>query len=728
MRTVEKIWFSLLIEEPGQQDRTVIVCPRYSDLKERWSQPSDKIYHEHSYSGTVTFLGVDFDVLNGCSMRASFTLYINNRKDGTRGVISFMKSACKWDIDRKSVQLDISASDKHKELEDKSDEEYNLVNLGITRRQLSLYDYPVSQLAVNGDSKIVVYTNSGHVAPDITEIENLGDSIYNFGTLKAWVYINVPSGQGVLSGTYEGYFTFGSNEATPLPMVITNGTCTANFVGGQGNSGDLWRIDFFNGTTKVAQSANLSYGELISHGYTIVNRIGTPGQFTARVMVWKYGMRLLADTVPIGSLLSHKNVTVDDLYPCGKRYIFARSNESTGVLKISERTSPTDKGYGKVEGQDYYYDTPDDNEEWIALYQASWFSGVSLWARVVEISETDINQFKKEVAITDFYLLGDVIKAVIDEMNIGVTFEPDTDHSTFLFSSVNPVTNEQQGSLYITQKSNVLNLGYDHAAWLAPVKWSQIVTLLRNAFNCYFDIYTADGVNHLRIEHRSFYENSGSYSQASRGNIDLRALYNTGCRKPYAFMTNHWEWDTGGGVANSSASRYEYGWMDTQSEAFDGHAMEIPEDYLLFTDAKTEERKVDWFSSDIDFLTAVPAECSSDGFAIVMEDLSNSGWIVRGTEGYKGQNYNLALDYLQPRFLIAGLYSSRVSIGKDKTVVNNPICARMRKNTVDFSLPDYMTVRPTDSIVTSVGSGVIESIEHDLGNDTWTATLRYING
>jgi hypothetical protein len=139
--------------------------------------------------------------------------------------------------------------------------------------------------------------------------------------------------------------------------------------------------------------------------------------------------------------------------------------------------------------------------------------------------------------------------------------------------------------------------------------------------------------------------------------IDLTALLRNGTPYTYSDKTRHWEFDTEGSGTVSTASRHEYGWMDTQSEIFDGQAITIPEDYRLFTDEKTEQHKVDWFSSDIDFLTSVQAECSSDGFVLVMESLSGNGWIIGGHPNYTGQNYQLSLEYLQPLYLLTGIYS-----------------------------------------------------------------------
>jgi len=415
----------------------------------------------------------------------------------------------------------------------------------------------------------------------------------------------------------------------------------------------------------------------------------------------------------------------EDIYPGSKKYGKEVKFNST---EISTNVSATDTGYGRVPNQDYYYDVPDTDNKWLPLYQESWFDGVSLWVKMRNMTQEQITTYRKSYTVLDFYSLGDAIQAVLGKIDNSIVFDTTTD-SHFLFDTNNPVSGQPQSELYISQKSNILNLGYDYPAWLAPIKWSQIETLLKNAFDCYWDLYDDNGTTHLRIEHRLFYERGLSYAspEASAPDIDLTQTYRNGTPYTYADKSRHWEWDTDGAGNVSSASRYEYGWMDHQSEIFDGDAVEITEGYRLFTEEKTETRKVDWFSSDIDFLTSVPAECSSDGFAIVMKSLTDPDWIIEGYQDYSGQNYPLSFTYLIRQYLLFGLYPGMVQIGDDDTLVATNSSARMRVSEIEFRATDNIVVTPMMTIKTMVGVAAIDSLEYDMHNGVYKAKVRYEN-
>ena len=396
-------------------------------------------------------------------------------------------------------------------------------------------------------------------------------------------------------------------------------------------------------------------------------------------------------------------------------------------IGISTRTSTTDKGYGIVENEGTYYNTPDDDHIWVPVRKESWFGGISLWVEGFYVDQYYSNSYREGTGINDFYLLTDAIRAVVQKMDEDIQF--DSLDSQFLFNSLNPLNGIQQGALHISQKSNILNLGYDYPAWLAPVKWSQIETLLREAFDCYWSLYVRDGHKHLRIEHRRWYELGGTYTQSAVqvASIDLTATFRNGTSFTFGEKTRHWEFDTDGNGTVSTASRHEYGWMDTQSEIFDGQVITVPEEYRLFTDEKTEQHKVDWFSSDIDFLTSVQAECSSDGFAIVMENPNQPNWIITGATEYSGQNYQLSFDYLQGKYLLQGIYAEYIKIGDNATLTSTGSNARMRTSEIQLRVPAGMSIEASDTIKTQVGIGVIDTLEYDLHSELYTAKLRYEN-
>ena len=749
MNTTERLAFRLVIAEPNTDERTITVCPRYDNLKLKWSRPTGQMYYTEDISGTLKFLGMDFQTINACALKTQFTLIVyQNRVEVGRSL--FRKTDCKWDIDHGIVDVDISVYDEYKKFQDKKDDEYNLIKLGLEKKQLSLKVYPSRQLYVEGDTKAVLFsaTDRNEVTteerrlalswnePSSSSQDTMEYDIahgWRFGTCaRIFIVIDVTEDESVTFAdryVVSGY-TYINNTGDTLIMnevtgtgIINGNIVKASYLGSQ------LSVYLMNGTQGagfgvIGTFDNVFLGTTSMHFSPFIGTVGN--DFTSSCRMWVTWSRLVC----YSSLLTNVPLLQNDLVEnSNMRYAKwpERHDATTNPINVavSNRVSDTPTEYGIVEGTSTYYLPPDDTHKWTALRQDSWMRGISFWAGENFTTQYEQQWYTGSEKIKDFYTLGDAIKAVAQKIDEDIQF--DSLDSQFLFNSLNPLNGIQQGALYISQKSNILNLGYDYPAWLAPVKWSQIETLLREAFDCYWSLYERDGQKHLRIEHRRWYENGGTYTQSAVqvASIDLTSTFRN--RTPFTFgeKTRNWEFDTDGNGTVSTASRHEYGWMDTQSEIFDGQPISVPEAYRLFTDEKVEQHKVDWFSSDIDFLTSVQAECSSDGFAIVMENPNQPNWIITGDTEYSGQNYQLSFDYLQDKYLLQGIYAEVVMIGDNETLTNSN--ARMRTSEVQLRSVDGMEINASDTIKTAVGIGVIDTLEYDLHSQLYTVKLRYEN-
>lgn len=736
MNTTERLAFRLVIAEPNTTERTITVCPRYDGLKLKWSRPSGQMYYTEDISGTLKFLGVDFQTINACALNTQFTLIVyQNRVEVGRSI--FKKTDCKWDIDHGVVEVDVSVYDKYKKFQDKKDEEYNLVRMGLSKKRLDFNVYPSSELYVQGDNHLYAFMYDGvptevDVANPTTDVATLTTQ---FGPANLPITASAYIESGTYAGKYIGVSDYPQQDGTALTYVLirTDGAYSIAIHGVYGIVGanrKSWNYSIVNNNTHTAVVTT----EYIDHGEANERY----PCFVSRTQIYfgvGYPVATLRCWVTWGRLVSQMNIGIEiennirgDV---GKRYCYGKYC----FIRISSNESST--GDYHIEGSNMFYDKPDTTHEWVPVYMESWYRGISLWCSSTETrsiggvtymntpTSTENSLHCVSSFCNDFYLLTDAIRAVAQKIDEDIQF--DSLDSQFLFNSINPLNGIQQGALYISQKSNILNLGYDYPAWLAPVKWSQIETLLREAFDCYWSLYVRDGHEHLRIEHRRWYELGGTYTQpgVQVATIDLTSTYRNGTPFTFGEKTRHWEFDTDGNGTVSTASRHEYGWMDTQSEIFDGQPITVPEAYRLFTDEKVEQHKVDWFSSDIDFLTSVQAECSSDGFVVVMENPNRPNWIVTGASEYSGQNYQLSFDYLQDKYLLQGIYAEVVMIGDNETLTNSN--ARMRTSEVQLRAPAGMSIEASDTIKTAVGIGVIDTLEYDLHSQLYTVKLRYEN-
>ena len=786
MRTTDRIGFKLIIKEPDTAERTIVVCPRYDGLKLKWTKASGKVYHNKNIEGNVEFWGVDFVTLHNCALRTKFTLVIFYKGRGEVARCEFRKTDCEWDIDHGTCKVDVSVWDKYKKLEDGKDNEYNVTRLGLSTQSLKAHIYPAVNVYIHNRESVYIFKRNSYsntvntgVEPQSSngELNKMGfpcDLTFRSSSDMRWLGASICSimlveqnSYGFHHDVYKRYdmlqisfdkWAQPTNEIKYFYHLFPGGTAGRRFIRivlTVYSDGLYWNIYYYEDADYNLVNPGVPYGIAIRRGHPAnQEQVWTTYSFgdttdisvchgfdfvrireerirpSESASVWCRNLIGYTRQVSRNGAGMTVRLPENDVYK--GNYIFAKPNPASNkaVLLISDRSD-----------EDEYLPPWGQASNWVPVLTEEWGEGVSYWLNKAAIygqplmPYDDWNGHSSVETLFNFYELGDVIKAVIGEVDSSIVFEKDVNHSGFLYSGINPVSQQPQGILYISQKSNILNLNYDYPAWLAPIKWSQIETFLKNALGCYYHI---DENNHLHIEHITYYENGGSYYTNDRTLLDVTALIDVANRQPVAGKTNQWTWDKDGNGLYSSANRYEYSWMDTQSEIFDGATIVIPDEYKLFTEDKLDDRKIDWFSSDIDFLIATPTECSSDGFIVVITDSTNGSLIMYGDSVYGGQNYYLSLEYLQPKYLIQGIYAEMVRIGN--TNYPNTFMARMRTAEVEFTMPaeEWETnpvthethdtwVSPDEIIKTDVDEGLIDNLEVDLHNGKWKATIRYEN-
>ena len=427
----------------------------------------------------------------------------------------------------------------------------------------------------------------------------------------------------------------------------------------------------------------------------------------------------------------------DELTGSNYNVYYMLTSDMEGCCKVSTRVGTTENRWGiKYDGTRWYC-PPDDTHEWQPVCSGAWRHTRSLWVRgdllegIATSGSTAMVRGVKSLVYAgressvDFYAVGDAVKALLAEVDDSIVFEKDEAHSQFLFAQQNPVSGNRQYGYYITPKSNALQIAYDYPAWKSQVTLGDVLDMLRRVFNCYYDLYKSGGEWHLRIEHVAFYMNGLTYTAGSAevDEVDLGAWYDVRSRRQLSMNTSRWEYDSAG-----QASRYEFGWMDTQSEVFNGQAIVVPESYRIFTEDKTEKMDNDMVSADIDFMLSNPGECSSDGLAIVAK--GPDGSVTDGIIDYNGrryvrQNHTLAYAWLHPVFWRYNVYPSVVSINGAETRIATDKRLRLRKGEVEFPIPQGVTLTPYTRIRTGAGLGEVGELEVDMLNDSAKATLYY---
>ena len=400
-------------------------------------------------------------------------------------------------------------------------------------------------------------------------------------------------------------------------------------------------------------------------------------------------------------------------------------NSVADVVTFSLRTTPEPQQYGTVEDTDnaQYWLPPTNEKDWLPIFQELWneHTGAmftkanTLLQYCFEYQPEDYSQV---VTLKDWYSLGSSIKVLLKQIAPDILFEEMPEYSQFLFADNNPITNQKQGRYYILQKSNAINLHYDLAAWKGMITLDKVFEMLKNALNCYYHI---DEDNKLHIEHAYYYDNGMTYAQGQDRNLlNLNDWYDGKNRLQLSFRTNRWKYNT-----EQQADRYEYSWMDGQSEPFEGKPILITDAYNLFKKHQTEKRQISWFSSDIDYLFAFGEDFSKDGFLLVQtEPGSNKVPIGNLTfDGYTRslQNVYCAMAWLQPAFHLYDLYAAYVECNGELMLVKDrkPI----RSQDLTFNIPDSVSFSPQYLVQSLADIGRVETLKIDLTDDKAEATV-----
>ena len=734
------------------------VHPQISDLNMKYTKEANQVYYVPSFDSALTFVEAEFDLIVSQDIRAKFSLsMVDTYHIFSTKQMSFMRTDCEIDVNHKLVTVTPKLFNPYKKLIDKRDEEYSVVDMGLEKHDTYFKIHPLREYYLWQDSKICVFNDS--LLPAYSNIKNMpvrwqdmtNVNITGDDANKDLGFKNMYACGGIGTGTLAGRWSCLDNvfhadpnlpmnhvimmfrSYTPTSTVPEDYAISLQWTQTSPLEEVYWFINLHNSSGTLLQSIQLYGGINSVIGQRLTVTFTGYGSFTFQA--FHVFSRMVTAITGLDEGDNVKAIDyAEDIYPL--RYKFAlRDNQYFGSIynsynfffcKFSTRISDTDKGFGKIqEGADAgkYYDKPDDNGIWQPVYMESWFQGVSVWFYMRGLALD--SAYYRTVKLPDSYKLGDVIKSLLGKINSDIVFETDERHSQFLFSQINPVTGVTQNQKYITQKSNYLNYEYDYPAWKAPLKWSQLEELLVHAFNCYPELFYDDADNawHLRIEHISYYMNGHVYGN-NGGNvtvIDLVQAYDGFNRESLSFRTNRWKYDT-----ESQADRYEFGWMDTQSNAFEGFPLVVTDEYSIYEDNKKEDYKVSWFSADIDFMQMVVEECSNDGFVIL--SCANNGVVeFNRSSGLRyAQNYSLSFDYLIPAFHIYNKYAEVMQ--NEETGETYEIAERKKMRIaedIQFKVPENIEIQPSNLVKTEAGFAEIDSITIDMTDNSCTATLRY---
>ena len=311
------------------------------------------------------------------------------------------------------------------------------------------------------------------------------------------------------------------------------------------------------------------------------------------------------------------------------------------------------------------------------------------------------------IELRDSFALADVIQKLLGLIDPAIYFEATAFASSFLFNTTNPLTLEAQAiTHFITPKSNIKYPDYSQPDTKEFLTFGDIDSLLKAA-NLYWWI---DGVGNFRIEHIAYFKNGRSYDLTMPHiGVNLTTLIEPRTGKAWGYHTNKYRY-----TKEKMPEQMIFGWMDTQSEYFDGVPITINSNFV--EKGLRPDMKVPKFSSDISLASAFPDNFVDDGFFVFGAEFSGGIWDVAysdvpfGTISISIQNGWWSFYYLHDKFWRHNLPA------EDVTINGNVIVATTTKRGKEQSLvfPSGVNPDPTRLITSGIGNCEIEEMEINL--------------
>lgn len=679
------------------------------DLSVEFSKESGEQFFRRGLNGKLTFCRANADFIAESPFDTRFVLLVEISYDGQtwaaywRGY--FYKTDCEFQPGLVIVQP--SVEDEYTKILAGIDKEFDLIKLAPGIESVTARKRPVLQLYVPGQSVIgcilsgIYWEQVANPEDDDTALRQT----YHFASVLSIAHAVVSGDDSIPSLLSDDEYTFDPALQTIIFEMSDQGVTLRRYLDpGTPNTmrviltynGDTWRTAIYGGDAREFPAE-----------YTLT-KDGSSDTISVQFNIDKVYGRLVhgCDSIPGAGVydLPTNDITAENL-----NYRKVTPWNFPDMLVYSGLLSDTPTPYGKYDGSQYYAQPYYPGLDFIPVARSSW-GRFSLWYTGGALYDAVLEQ-NASVGITfrDCYPLNGVISALLGQIDTEVRFDADSAFSAFFYGN-NPI--KQDGAIpLLIPKSNVIKGEYDQPAQQAPVTLRRVLDMLRDCFRCYW--FVEDGK--FRIEHISYFMNGGSYDSLPSVGIDLTRRFLTRVRKPWAFGQDNYKYDK-----PTMPERYEFSWMDKQTDPFNGLPIEIQSGYVQ--PGNIEKVSVADFSADIDYIMLNPSDISEDGFVLLM---AVDGAVPTKTLSFDGATYKLqnpfaSFCYLQ-RFYLYDLPAPAYSIGGQGGIA---IGTRRYKQS-EATFPALHDPDTKNLVKTNIGDGQIDKLSITLQGRTAKATLKY---
>lgn len=639
--------------------------PIYSEnISVEHERDSQGMYYRTKMDSAFTFVRDDYDAIYGAGIDDDFELEVYDN-DALVARATFEKTDCAFDTDNRICEVKASSLDQYQKILNGINNEYDLVQLAPERETITLTKRAIIQLYVKGDTKVTnLVGNTSYEIDANSNVEVEGQSVpveelttndillFHFLLLKYTLSIDVKAEEGLaalyplLNGVYSGtkenneiiltnqngyYIKINHTPYTYFAFLYTNNDVLVTYNARNVGIGYSWDVtkdypdSITDGLKATASGSTVSCGEATHRENSFFSR-------------------MLFDHIPSGQ--SYDKVPENDICANNLNYRYVAGLNILGmssrvVISNEVQDEPTKWG---VNGDGKYYVKPKEpsfiiepNAAYIPIGWNVWIPS-SYWFLSSSNLDDAISIFNTPFDLMDAYPLWSAINVLLGKIDKDVVFEGTSDYSQFLYGNVTTMDAYVKQLLYITPITNVKKTYYSQAARKGKITLGQIFDMLKNTAQLYW--FIDDGK--LRIEHISWFKNGGSYAQANPL-VDLTEIKSPMSMKSWDFGTNTITYDKG-----KIIKRYEFGWNDECTEAFDGYSLDVRNEYAR--NGKTYKANVGNFISDIDLIVSSPDRVSDDCFALIGVNPSTKICPIVGI-GALGHNMEIPTHIMQNAYL-----------------------------------------------------------------------------
>lgn len=716
--------FELATEYNGVTNNYAVYPLRKADLAKDYELQQNQKFFRAKLSGKLLFSRADYAIIANAKFETKFTLVIsiswNNGQTWTeywRG--EFWKTDCKFDADAQTAEVTPAPIDDYTNVLAGMEKEYNLIDLQPAIEQLTITKRPMIQVYVPGQSVIACFLSGMYWETDCKEVNQESDLIKKYHFKKAATGLlaetsgnttpKLPDafiGNVKLAGGVSTAFTFTSENYTYSYSWRTEGGLTYTYWKISSGGVEMW--------SKTHVAGGLPISPLEDVILNAVSGSGASGDVTIKSSTTDVYSRFITDCDKVANVDTDE-LGSDDMVDNNRNYHRVVGYDFKDTIYFTGNLSKTPTKWG-IYQPGLYYQEPYalGIPAFYPISKSAW-GRMSIWFAFSVIDEIVERSGRKEYELKNSYPLHSVISVLLGKIAPGITHEPTTEYSQFLYDQNNPISGDVF-NLYITPKSNILAGDYSQPAQKAPITLKMVTDMLRDCYRAYW--YVEDGK--FKIEHIQWFKNGGRYTGMPAISHDLTVEKVTRNGKAWAFGTSQYEYNK-----PTMPERYQFGWMDDVTLAFEGYPIEILSKYV--TPGNIEEINVSNFTTDIDYMLLNPGACSKDGFALMAAVSRQGSMVLPFTERtidsitYINQNGLLAFIDLQPKYYIYDLPAYQIRINDEQGVAYG--ITREKKQTLRMPVVD--DPNPTQLIKTFLGMGQVEKISVNLSSRNANVTLMY---